>query len=81
MEERKKKKKKKKEENEDDKTRFSPLSGSSLLAIRSSMLCCCRVGATLESRSNSLLPRTIHQQAKYQCLNANTCIVAAILFS
>ena len=52
--EREKKKERKKEENEDDKTRFSPLSGSSLLAIRSSMLCCCRVGATLESRYNSL---------------------------
>ena len=31
------KKERKKEENEDDKTRFSPLSGSSLLAIRSSI--------------------------------------------
>ena len=34
-----------------------------------------------ESRSNCLQTRRIHHQVKYQRLNANTCIVAAILFS
>ena len=34
-----------------------------------------------ESRSNCLQTRRIHHQVKYQRLNANTCIVAAILGS
>ena len=34
-----------------------------------------------ESRSNCLQTRRIHHQVKYWRLNANTCIVAAILFS
>ena len=43
--------------------------------------CYCKMGATLESRFRSLLTYTIHHQAKYQRLNANTLYVAAILFS
>ena len=43
--------------------------------------CHCRVGATPASRSNCLQTRRIHHQVKYRRLNANTCIVAAILFS
>ena len=43
--------------------------------------CHCRVGATPASRSNCLQTRRIHYQVKYRRLNANTCIVAAILFS
>ena len=43
--------------------------------------CHCRVGATPASRSNCLQSRRIHHQVKYRRLNANTCIVAAILFS
>ena len=43
--------------------------------------CHCVVGATPASRSNCLQTRRIHHQVKYQRLNANTCIVAAILFS
>ena len=43
--------------------------------------CRCRVGATPARRSNCLQTRRIHHQVKYRRLNANTCIVAAILFS
>ena len=43
--------------------------------------CHCWVGATPASRSNCLQTRRIHHQVKYRRLNANTCIVAAILFS
>ena len=43
--------------------------------------CHCRVGATPASRSSCLQTRRIHHQVKYRRLNANTCIVAAILFS
>ena len=43
--------------------------------------CHCRVGATPARRSNCLQTRRIHHQVKYWRLNANTCIVAAILFS
>ena len=43
--------------------------------------CHCRVGATSARRSNCLQTRRIHHQVKYRRLNANTCIVAAILFS
>ena len=43
--------------------------------------CHCIVGATPASRSNCLQTRRIYHQVKYQRLNANTCIVAAILFS
>ena len=43
--------------------------------------CHCRVGAIPAMRSNCLQTRTIHHQVKYWRLNANTCIVAAILFS
>ena len=43
--------------------------------------CHCRVGATPARRSNCLQTRRIHHQVKYRRLNANTCIVAAILFS
>ena len=43
--------------------------------------CHCRVGATAASRSNFLQTRRIHYQVKYQRLNTNTYIVAAILFS
>ena len=43
--------------------------------------CHCRVGATPARRSNCLQMRRIHHQVKYWRLNANTCIVAAILFS
>ena len=43
--------------------------------------CHCRVGATPASRSNCLQTRRINHQVKYRRLNANTCIVAAILFS
>ena len=43
--------------------------------------CHCRVGATSARRSNCLQTRRIHHQVKYWRLNANTCIVAAILFS
>ena len=40
-----------------------------------------QVGATPKSRSNCLQTCRIHHQVKYQRLNANTYIVAAILFS
>ena len=43
--------------------------------------CHCIVGATPATRSNCLQTRRIYHQVKYQRLNANTCIVAAILFS
>ena len=43
--------------------------------------CHCRVGATPARISNCLQTLRIHHQVKYQHLNANTCIVAAILFS
>ena len=43
--------------------------------------CHCRVGATPARRSNCLQTRRIHHRVKYRRLNANTCIVAAILFS
>ena len=43
--------------------------------------CHCRVGATPARRSNCLQTRRIHHQVKYWRLNANTCIVAGILFS
>ena len=43
--------------------------------------CHCRVGATPAMRSNCLQTRRIHHQVKYWRLKANTCIVAAILFS
>ena len=70
----------KKEEKENDETRFSPLPGSSLNVFEQS-LCHCRVGATPARISNCLQTRRIHHQVKYRRLNANTCIVAAILFS
>ena len=40
-----------------------------------------RNGATPESRFIMCLAYKIYNQVKYQRLNANTCIVAAILFS
>ena len=40
-----------------------------------------RNGATPESRFIMCLAYKIYHQVKYQRLNANTCIVAAILFS
>ena len=43
--------------------------------------CHCRAGATPARRSNCLQTRRILHQVKYRRLNANTCIVAAILFS
>ena len=43
--------------------------------------CHCTVGATPARRSNCLQMRRIRHQVKYRRLNANTCIVAAILFS
>ena len=77
-------------EKEDDETRFSP---DHFQVCHSNNVfelswCHCRVGATPASRSNCLQTRRIidiygriHHQVKYRCLNANTCIVAAILFS
>ena len=43
--------------------------------------CHCGVGATPARRSNCIQTRRIHHQVKYRRLNANTCVVAAILFS
>ena len=43
--------------------------------------CHCRVGATPVMRSNCLQTYRIHHQVNYGRFNANTCIVAAILFS
>ena len=79
--EKKKKKKKKNQKRKMTKDDFHHFQVRHFNNVFEQSWCHCRVGATPAMRSNCLQTYRIHHQVKYQRLNANTCIVAAILFS